>query len=71
MEIPEHFVGPIRQASAVMKGIKVGLDMLRRQQNNKPESIRCHRTKNFLFEVVFFCCARGSSIGSLFLSKKL
>jgi hypothetical protein len=29
--------GPIRQASAVMKGIKVGLDMLRRQQNNKPE----------------------------------
>lgn len=24
--------GPIRQASAVMKGIKVGLDMLRRQQ---------------------------------------
>ncbi len=30
--------GPIRQASAVMKGIKVGLDMLRRQQNNKPES---------------------------------
>jgi hypothetical protein len=30
--------GPIRQASAVMKGIKVGLDMLRRQQDNKPES---------------------------------
>jgi hypothetical protein len=30
--------GPIRQASAVMKGIKVGLDMLRRQQNHKPES---------------------------------
>jgi hypothetical protein len=30
--------GPIRQASAVMKGIKVGLDMLRRTQNNKPES---------------------------------
>jgi hypothetical protein len=30
--------GPIRQASAVMKGIKVGLDMLRRQQTNKPES---------------------------------
>jgi len=30
--------GPIRQASAVMKGIKVGLDMLRRHQNNKPES---------------------------------
>jgi hypothetical protein len=30
--------GPIRQASAVMKGIKVGLDMLRRQQNNKRES---------------------------------
>jgi hypothetical protein len=30
--------GPIRQASAVMKGIKVGLDMLRRQQNSKPES---------------------------------
>lgn len=29
---------PIRQASAVMKGIKVGLDMLRRQQNSKPES---------------------------------
>ena len=29
--------GPIRQASAVMKGIKVGLDMLRRQQNNKPD----------------------------------
>jgi len=29
---------PIRQASAVMKGIKVGLDILRRQQNNKPES---------------------------------
>jgi hypothetical protein len=29
--------GPIRQASAVMKGIKVGLDMLRRQQNNKRE----------------------------------
>ena len=29
--------GPIRQASAVMKGIKVGLEMLRRQQNNKPE----------------------------------
>jgi hypothetical protein len=25
--------GPIRQASAVMKGIKVGLDMLRRQQS--------------------------------------
>jgi hypothetical protein len=30
--------GPIRQASAVMKGIKVGLDMLRRQQNNKSHS---------------------------------
>lgn len=29
--------GPIRQASAVMKGIKVGLDKLRRQQNNKRE----------------------------------
>src|ERR1700678_3121492 len=29
--------GPIRQASAVMKGIKVGLDMLRRQRNNKPD----------------------------------
>jgi hypothetical protein len=29
--------GPIRQASAVMKGIKVGLDMLRRQHNNKRE----------------------------------
>src|SRR6202041_242858 len=29
--------GPIRQASAVMKGIKVGVDMVRRQQNNKPE----------------------------------
>src|ERR1700685_3439232 len=30
--------GPIRQASAVMKGIKVGLDMLRRQQGGIPES---------------------------------
>ncbi|MFZ3214963.1 MAG: DUF948 domain-containing protein [Candidatus Acidiferrales bacterium] len=30
--------GPIRQASAVMKGIKVGLEMLRRQQDRKPES---------------------------------
>jgi len=30
--------GPIRQASAVMKGIKVGLDMLRRQQGGVPES---------------------------------
>jgi uncharacterized protein YoxC len=27
--------GPIRQASAVMKGIKVGLDMLRRQQASR------------------------------------
>jgi 5-hydroxyisourate hydrolase-like protein (transthyretin family) len=27
--------GPIRQASAVMKGIKVGLDMLRRQQRGR------------------------------------
>jgi 5-hydroxyisourate hydrolase-like protein (transthyretin family) len=27
--------GPIRQASAVMKGIKVGLDMLRRQQGGR------------------------------------
>ena len=30
--------GPIRQASAVMKGIKVGLDMLRRQQDRRAES---------------------------------
>jgi hypothetical protein len=30
--------GPIRQASAVMKGIKVGLDMLRRQQGGAVES---------------------------------
>jgi methyl-accepting chemotaxis protein len=30
--------GPIRQASAVMKGIKVGLDMLRRQQGGHIES---------------------------------
>jgi hypothetical protein len=30
--------GPIRQASAVMKGIKVGLDMLRRHQGGIPES---------------------------------
>jgi methyl-accepting chemotaxis protein len=30
--------GPIRQASAVMKGIKVGLDMLRRQQGSRVES---------------------------------
>jgi len=30
--------GPIRQASAVMKGIKVGLDMLRRQQGGVAES---------------------------------
>jgi 5-hydroxyisourate hydrolase-like protein (transthyretin family) len=30
--------GPIRQASAVMKGIKVGLDMLRRQQGGQIES---------------------------------
>jgi hypothetical protein len=30
--------GPIRQASAVMKGIKVGLDMLRRQQGGHVES---------------------------------
>jgi hypothetical protein len=30
--------GPIRQASAVMKGIKVGLDMLRRQQNGAAEA---------------------------------
>jgi uncharacterized protein YoxC len=30
--------GPIRQASAVMKGIKVGLDMLRRQQNGATEA---------------------------------
>jgi uncharacterized protein YoxC len=30
--------GPIRQASAVMKGIKVGLDMLRRQQNGVTEA---------------------------------
>jgi 5-hydroxyisourate hydrolase-like protein (transthyretin family) len=30
--------GPIRQASAVMKGIKVGLDMLRRQQDRRTES---------------------------------
>jgi len=29
--------GPIRQASAVMKGIKVGLDMLRRQQDRRAE----------------------------------
>jgi 5-hydroxyisourate hydrolase-like protein (transthyretin family) len=30
--------GPIRQASAVMKGIKVGLDLLRRQQDRRAES---------------------------------
>jgi 5-hydroxyisourate hydrolase-like protein (transthyretin family) len=30
--------GPIRQASAVMKGIKVGLDMLRRHQGGVPET---------------------------------
>jgi methyl-accepting chemotaxis protein len=30
--------GPIRQASAVMKGIKVGLDMLRRQKGGHVES---------------------------------
>lgn len=30
--------GPIRQASAVMKGIKVGLDLLRRQQSRVVES---------------------------------
>jgi hypothetical protein len=30
--------GPIRQASAVMKGIKVGLDILRNQQTRRPES---------------------------------
>jgi 5-hydroxyisourate hydrolase-like protein (transthyretin family) len=30
--------GPIRHASAVMKGIKVGLDMLRRQQGGAVES---------------------------------
>jgi len=30
--------GPIRQASAVMKGIKVGLDMLRRHQGGHAES---------------------------------
>ncbi len=30
--------GPIRQASAVMKGIKVGLDILRNQQERRPES---------------------------------
>lgn len=30
--------GPIRQASAVMKGIKVGLDMLRRHQGGIPET---------------------------------
>jgi uncharacterized protein YoxC len=30
--------GPIRQASAVMLGIKVGLDMLRRQQNGATEA---------------------------------
>jgi methyl-accepting chemotaxis protein len=30
--------GPIRQASAVIKGIKVGLDMLRRQQGDRAES---------------------------------
>jgi methyl-accepting chemotaxis protein len=30
--------GPIRQASAVMKGIKTGLDMLRRQQSGRTES---------------------------------
>jgi hypothetical protein len=30
--------GPIRQASAVMKGIKVGLDMLRRQQGGVVEA---------------------------------
>src|ERR1700723_3678410 len=29
--------GTIRQASAVMKGIKVGLDMLRRQQDRRAE----------------------------------
>jgi 5-hydroxyisourate hydrolase-like protein (transthyretin family) len=31
--------GPIRQASAVMKGIKVGLDMLRRHQGGVPETV--------------------------------
>jgi hypothetical protein len=30
--------GPIRQASAVMKGIKVGLDILRNQQERRPAS---------------------------------
>jgi hypothetical protein len=30
--------GPIRQASAVMKGIKVGLDILRNQQTRRPGS---------------------------------
>jgi hypothetical protein len=30
--------GPIRQASAVMKGIKVGLDILRNPQDRRPES---------------------------------
>src|ERR1700678_997712 len=30
--------GPIRQASAVIEGIKVGLDMLRRQQGGQIES---------------------------------
>jgi hypothetical protein len=30
--------GPIRQASAVVKGIKTGLDMLRRQQSGRTES---------------------------------
>jgi hypothetical protein len=30
--------GPIRQASAVMKGIKVGLDILRSQQERRPAS---------------------------------
>jgi hypothetical protein len=30
--------GPIRQASAVMKGIKVGLDILRNPQERRPES---------------------------------
>src|ERR1700678_964663 len=32
--------GPIRQASAVMKGIKVGLEMLRRQQSGHIETDR-------------------------------
>jgi methyl-accepting chemotaxis protein len=30
--------GPIRQVSAVVKGIKTGLDMLRRQQSGRTES---------------------------------